>query len=133
MRPEAIFPGGCGMSPMMARLVTDFPDPDSPTIASTSPRCTSRSISLRMASSPAPLGTRFSSVDELTALASALTDAGQGVLQMISDAYLSPDEVFTKAELALMTELVRQVRRPLSMISIRAKKPFVSMRSESAP
>jgi N-acyl-D-aspartate/D-glutamate deacylase len=34
---------------------------------------------------------------------------------MISDAYQSPDEDFTKDELAMMTTLVRAVRRPLSM------------------
>jgi len=62
-----------------------------------------------------PLGTRFSSDEELIALASALTDAGQGVIQLISDAYLSPDEDFAKAEIELMRELVRAVRRPLSM------------------
>ncbi|MEY4373031.1 MAG: hypothetical protein RL219_1800 [Actinomycetota bacterium] len=63
----------------------------------------------------APLGTRYSSADELIALASALTDLGQGVIQMISDAYQSPDEDFARAELELMAQLVRTVRRPLSM------------------
>jgi len=63
----------------------------------------------------APLGTRFSSVDELTALASALTEVGQGVIQLISDAYLSTDEDFVQSEFDVMAELVRNVRRPLSM------------------
>ena len=62
-----------------------------------------------------PLGTRFSSTDELIALASALTDVGHGVIQMISDAYLSPDEEYAQSELAMMRDLVRAVRRPLSM------------------
>jgi len=62
-----------------------------------------------------PLGTRYSSTDELIALASALTDVGRGVIQMISDAYQSPDEDFARAELQMMRDLVRAVRRPLSM------------------
>ena len=40
MRPPAIRPGGEGMSPMMERLVTDLPEPDSPTTARVSPRRT---------------------------------------------------------------------------------------------
>ena len=43
-----------------------------------------------------PLGTRYSTADELTAIASALADAGKGVIQMISDAYLSPDDDFAE-------------------------------------
>ena len=31
-------PGGVGISRMIDRLVTDFPDPDSPTMPSVSPR-----------------------------------------------------------------------------------------------
>ena len=62
-----------------------------------------------------PLGTRYSSTDELTAIASALSDAGKGVLQMISDAYLSPDADFANDELALMRTLVETTGRPLSM------------------
>src|SRR3954467_14273496 len=62
-----------------------------------------------------PLGTRCSTTDELTAIASALTDAGKGVLQMISDAYLSPDGSFAQEELALMRTLVETTGRPLSM------------------
>jgi N-acyl-D-aspartate/D-glutamate deacylase len=63
----------------------------------------------------APLGTRFSSTDELIALASALTELGTGVVQMISDAYQSPDEDYTATELAMMRDLVRATGRPLSM------------------
>ncbi|HKA04631.1 MAG TPA: amidohydrolase family protein [Acidimicrobiales bacterium] len=62
-----------------------------------------------------PLGTRFSTADELTALASALTDAGRGVIQMISDAYQSADEGFVDEELALMRSLVQATGRRLSM------------------
>ncbi len=61
------------------------------------------------------LGTRFSSSDELVAIASALRDEGAGVMQMISDAYQSTDTEFTLAELDMMRELVATVGRPLSM------------------
>jgi N-acyl-D-amino-acid deacylase len=63
----------------------------------------------------APLGTRFSSTDELVALVSALTELGTGVVQMISDAHQSPDEEYTAAELTMMRDLVRATGRPLSM------------------
>src|SRR6476660_7079192 len=36
--PETIFPGGLGTSRMIDRFVTDFPEPDSPTIPNVSPR-----------------------------------------------------------------------------------------------
>jgi N-acyl-D-aspartate/D-glutamate deacylase len=62
-----------------------------------------------------PLGTRFSSTDELIAVASALRDEGAGVIQMISDAYQTVDEEFALTELDMMRELARAVRRPLSM------------------
>jgi N-acyl-D-aspartate/D-glutamate deacylase len=39
----------------------------------------------------APLGTRYSTIDELTALAGAMAETGRGVIQLISDAYQSPD------------------------------------------
>ncbi len=63
----------------------------------------------------APLGTRYSSIDELTALAMAMSDTGRGVIQLISDAYQSPDVDYTKAEMAMMRALVETTRRPLSM------------------
>lgn len=63
----------------------------------------------------APLGTRYSSIDELTALAMAMADTGRGVIQLISDAYQSPDVEFTKAEMATMRALVEATGRPLSM------------------
>jgi N-acyl-D-aspartate/D-glutamate deacylase len=62
-----------------------------------------------------PLGTRHSPTDELVAIASALSDAGKGVLQMISDAYLSGDAAFAEAEMAMMRALVEATGRPLSM------------------
>jgi N-acyl-D-aspartate/D-glutamate deacylase len=63
----------------------------------------------------APLGTRHSTVDELTALASAMAESGRGVIQMISDAYQSPDTDYVAAELAMMRSLAEVTRRPLSM------------------
>ena len=61
----------------------------------------------------APLGTRHSSEDELLALVGAMGE--QGVVQMISDAYLSTDGDFVREELALMRSLVERTGRPLSM------------------
>ncbi len=63
----------------------------------------------------AALGTRFSSADELIALAGTLREAGAGVIQMISDAYLSPDVEFAAEEMALMRTLAEATGRPLSM------------------
>ena len=63
----------------------------------------------------APLGTRYSSIDELTALASAMAETGTGVIQLISDAYQSPDVDYTTAEMAMMRSLVAATGRPLSM------------------
>ena len=54
----------------------------------------------------APLGTRFSSADELLALVGAMAETGAGVVQMISDAYLSEDETFAAEEMALMRSMV---------------------------
>ncbi|NBN90500.1 MAG: D-aminoacylase, partial [Actinobacteria bacterium] len=62
-----------------------------------------------------PLGTRFASTDELVALTSALTDEGTGVIQLISDAYLSEDEDLATREMALMEEVARACGRPMSM------------------
>ena len=36
--PDVMRPGGSGISPIRARDVTDLPEPDSPTMASVSPR-----------------------------------------------------------------------------------------------
>ena len=65
--------------------------------------------------SGAPLGTRFAEIDELTALTSALTDENTGVIQLISDAYLSEDEELATREMALMEEVARACGRPMSM------------------
>ncbi|MET0458295.1 MAG: amidohydrolase family protein, partial [Ilumatobacteraceae bacterium] len=62
-----------------------------------------------------PLGTRFSSEDELMALVGAMGETGRGVVQMISDAYLTEVDEFARQELALMRSLVERTGRPLSM------------------
>ena len=62
-----------------------------------------------------PLGTRYSSADELLALTGAMGETGAGVVQMISDAYLSPDRDFSRDEMALMRTMAATSARPLSM------------------
>ena len=52
---------------------------------------TSRTVAHRTRDG-APLGTRYSTGDELTALVGAMAETGTGVVQMISDAYLSEDD-----------------------------------------
>ncbi len=63
----------------------------------------------------APLGTRRSTIDELTTLAMAMADSGRGVIQLISDAYQSPDTEYVAAEMRLMRSLAEATGRPLSM------------------
>jgi N-acyl-D-aspartate/D-glutamate deacylase len=75
---------------------------------------TSRTIAHRTREG-APLGTRHSTADELSALVEAMAETGTGVVQMISDAYLSTDESFARDEMALMRSLVERSGRPLSM------------------
>ncbi len=75
---------------------------------------TSRTVAHRTRDG-APLGTRYSSPDELTALVGAMAGTGTGVVQMISDAYLSEDAEFARAEMELMRSLVEHSGRPLSM------------------
>jgi N-acyl-D-aspartate/D-glutamate deacylase len=75
---------------------------------------TSRTV-LHRTRDGAPLGTRFSTADELIALTSALTEANTGVIQMISDAYQDADEEFVGEELALMRSIVEATGRPISM------------------
>lgn len=63
----------------------------------------------------APLGTRYSSADELLALCMAMSDTGSGVVQLISDAYQSDDADFASEEMKLMEAMARATGRPLSM------------------
>ena len=46
IEPEVIFPGGFGINFKIASALTDFPEPDSPTIASVSPFLTFHETSL---------------------------------------------------------------------------------------
>jgi N-acyl-D-aspartate/D-glutamate deacylase len=60
------------------------------------------------------IGTLKSGEAELLALAGALADVGTGVIQLISDAYQSPDDEFAESELALIEAMARTSGRPLS-------------------
>ncbi len=60
------------------------------------------------------IGTLHSREAELLALAGALADSGAGVIQLISDAYQSPDDDFAEAELDLIEAMARTSGRPLS-------------------
>ena len=60
------------------------------------------------------IGTLDAGHDELLAIAAALKAEGKGVIQLISDAYLTPDDAFAARELALIEGLARTSGRPLS-------------------
>ena len=60
------------------------------------------------------IGTLRSGEAELLALCGALADVGTGVIQLISDAYQSPDDEFAESELALIEAMARTSGRPLS-------------------
>jgi N-acyl-D-aspartate/D-glutamate deacylase len=62
----------------------------------------------------ANIGTYRAAAEELVGVASALADAGCGVMQMITDAYISDDLAFRDEELALLRTLASTIRRPLS-------------------
>lgn len=60
------------------------------------------------------LGTLRAGEAELMAVAEAMRRHGSGVLQLVSDMYLSPDDAFVDAELALVEAMSRTSGRPLS-------------------
>ncbi len=60
------------------------------------------------------IGTLTASRAELTGIAAALKETGAGVIQLISDTYLSPDEEFAAKEMDLIVDLARAAGRPLS-------------------
>lgn len=60
------------------------------------------------------IGTLKSGEAELLAICGALADAGTGVIQLISDAYQSPDDEFAESELAIIEAMARTSGRPLS-------------------
>lgn len=70
------------------------------------------------------INTLTATQEELAAAARALKRAGKGVLQLVSDAYLTSDEHVVEAEFALMEALARESGRPLS---------FSLMQAQSAP
>ncbi|GAA1849045.1 amidohydrolase family protein [Pseudonocardia ailaonensis] len=75
---------------------------------------TSRTVNHRTRDGDA-LGTRHSSGRELQALAGAMSAGGHGVVQLVSDAYLSTDGDHVASELAMLTELATSTGRPLSL------------------
>ena len=60
------------------------------------------------------IGTLTASEQELLGIASALKRAGKGVIQLISDAYLTADDAFAADELNLIRNLARSTGRGLS-------------------
>jgi N-acyl-D-aspartate/D-glutamate deacylase len=62
----------------------------------------------------ANIGTLSAGDAELLGIAEALKRTGKGVIQLISDAYLTPDDTFAAAELALIRRLARTSGRRLS-------------------
>jgi N-acyl-D-aspartate/D-glutamate deacylase len=60
------------------------------------------------------IGTLGASTDEVLGIASALRNAGTGVIQLISDAYQSPDDELFARELELLGRIALEVGRPLS-------------------
>jgi len=60
------------------------------------------------------IGTLTAATDEVLGIADALTRAGTGVIQLISDAYQSDDDDLVARELSLLGELALKVGRPLS-------------------
>lgn len=62
----------------------------------------------------ANIGTLTASEAELLGVTAALKRAGRGVVQLISDAYLTADDDFARAELALIRQVARSTGRRLS-------------------
>jgi len=60
------------------------------------------------------VGTMTASADELIGIASALTKSGRGVVQLVSDLYLTDRPDHAEREIALLRRIAREVRRPLS-------------------
>ncbi len=60
------------------------------------------------------VGTMTASAEELIGIASALTTSGRGVVQLVSDLYLTDQPGHAEREIALLRRIAREVRRPLS-------------------
>jgi N-acyl-D-amino-acid deacylase len=70
------------------------------------------------------IGTLGATDRELVGIAKALRRAGRGVVQLISDAYLTPDDAFAEAELGLIRKLAQTSGGRLS---------FTVLQADSAP
>lgn len=60
------------------------------------------------------IGTLTASTDEVLGVAAALSRAGTGVMQLISDVYQSADDELVERELELLGRIAAEVGRPLS-------------------
>src|SRR5215210_5625128 len=60
------------------------------------------------------IGTLHAAAEEVLGIAGALRRAGRGVVQLISDAYQSPDDELVAAEVTLLRRLALEVGRPMS-------------------
>lgn len=60
------------------------------------------------------VGTMTASAEELIGIASALTTSDRGVVQLVSDLYLTDRPDHAEREIALLRRIAREVRRPLS-------------------
>jgi N-acyl-D-aspartate/D-glutamate deacylase len=72
----------------------------------------------------ANIGTLTASHAELLGIVSALKDRNKGVIQLISDAYLTPDDTFAEAEIDLIRKMAETSGRRLS---------FTIMQTDDAP
>ena len=61
------------------------------------------------------IGTYRAPEEELVAIAAAIGATGKGVIQLISDAYLTADDAFAQAELDLVRKIARASGRPISL------------------
>ncbi len=62
----------------------------------------------------ANIGTLTAGQRELVGILGALKESGKGVIQLISDAYLTPDDTFADTEMSLIANMAKATGRPLS-------------------
>ncbi len=60
------------------------------------------------------VGTMTAGADELLGITEALTSSGRGVIQLVSDLYLTTDDAQVEREMELLARLAREAQRPLS-------------------
>ncbi len=70
--------------------------------------------SIHRTGSGAFVGTMTAAAEELIGITSALTTRRRGVVQLVSDLYLTDDDEQVEREIALLRRIAREVRRPLS-------------------